>query len=53
MHLECVKFIFKIYLKNNKIIMKPIMMGNYKEISDLYTELSMNYTKKNIGFFQN
>ena len=38
--------------KNNQIIMKPIMMDNYEEISNMYAELKLTYNKKNLGFFQ-
>lgn len=38
--------------KNNQIIMKPIMMDNYEEISNMYGELRLTYNKKNLGYFQ-
>jgi len=37
---------------HNQIIMKPIMMENYEEISNMYEELRLTYNKKNLGFFQ-
>jgi superfamily II DNA or RNA helicase len=38
--------------KNNNIIMKPIYMKNYEEISNIYSELRIGYDRKNLGFFQ-
>lgn len=38
--------------KHNQIIMKPIEMENYEEISNIYAELKIGYDKKNLGFFQ-
>jgi len=38
--------------KNNQIIMKPIYMENYEEISNIYSELKLGYDRKNLGFFQ-
>jgi superfamily II DNA or RNA helicase len=38
--------------KHNQIIMKPIYMENYEEISNIYSELKIGYNKKNLGFFQ-